>query len=460
MPDAAAERTLHIAIVGAGPSGFYAAEALLRSERPVTIDLIERLPTPYGLVRGGVAPDHQKTKGIAAALARIAAAPNVRFFGNAKVGVDIGIDELRRRCDAVVLACGADQSVRLGVAGEDLDGVHGSAEFVGWYNAHPDHQALEVDLACDRALVVGHGNVALDVCRILASPVERLASTDIAGHALRALARSRIAEIHVIGRRGPAQASFTTAELRELGTLPGWDVVVDASELELSAVSQAELESPGGNVRRNNLAVLREFSTRPRRHARHIRIGFGAAPLAFEGDERVQGARIGRFRLDGAPHRQVAVHDGSHIDRPCGLVVTCVGYRGHGLEGLPFDARRGVFPNESGRLVEGGKTVPGMYVAGWVKRGASGVIGTNRADSAATIDSMLEDWPALCAQPPVSRDAVAELLDARGVRVVSLEDWLRIDAREVDAGRKAGKPRDKLATIDALLAAAGAPVAS
>jgi ferredoxin--NADP+ reductase len=448
MTSAANGRPLRVAIVGSGPSGFYAADALLRAGRSVAVDFLERLPTPFGLVRGGVAPDHAKTKTVTKALDRIARMPGVRYFGNVRVGEDISVGELRERYDAVILACGADDSSRLGVPGEALPGVHGSAAFVGWYNGHPDHQNRTVDLSHRRALVVGHGNVAIDICRILVSPLERLAGTDIAAHALHVLARSALCEVVLLGRRGPAQSRFTNAELRELGSLPGCDVVVDAGQLDLDAASAAELAESRDEIRLRNLDILRDFAARPRRHERCIRIAFWTAPVEFVGGDRVTAARL---RATGSQS------SGAPFDLPCGLVVTSIGYRGRALPGVPFDDQRGIYPNFEGRLQVDGAVMPGVYVTGWIKRGPSGVIGTNRADSAATVAAILEDWPALEARPRSQDDGIEDLIAARRVRAISYEDWDRIDRAEIERGKPRGKVREKFTSVNECLQAAATP---
>ena len=444
-----------VVIVGSGPSGLYAAEALTRSTLDVIIDVLERLPTPFGLVRGGVAPDHQKTKAITAAFERICSHPALSLFANVEVGRDISLEELSSIYDVVILACGAGASATLDVPGETLPGVIGAANLVGWYNGHPDFRNEDVDLACKAAVVVGHGNVALDVGRILASGEARLAGTDIARHAQHELQRSKLTDIWLVGRRGPAQAKFTTAELRELGTLQDWDIVVSAPDLALNEASA--LEAKGSDVVRRNLEVLAGFSERPRVHGRRIHIAFNLAPLMFLGTSRLEAVSLGRYTLQGEAGVQSAIRTTSDpIIRPCGLAVLANGYRGVRIPGVPFDEKRGTFPNRDGRLVCDGEIVPRIYVAGWIKRGPGGVIGTNRADSASTVDKVLEDLPSLSRRSQGARGRLAQLLDKRGVSAISYAGWERINASEKARGAGSNKPREKHCEWESLRAVAHA----
>jgi ferredoxin--NADP+ reductase len=452
-------RALRVAIVGAGPSGFYAAEALLKALPETRIDLIDRLPTPYGLVRGGVAPDHQKIKSVTRVFDRIAASPTVRYLGHVEVGRDTTPDELAAHYDAVIYAVGARADRRLGIPGEALPGSHAATELVGWYNGHPDYRDRTFDLSQHAAAVVGLGNVAMDVTRILSRRPEELDTTDIASHAAAALAGSAVRTIHVLGRRGPVQGAFTTPELRELGELPDVDVVVDPADLVLDPTSAALAESGEDRTVSKNLEVLRDWATRrPTGAPRRIAFHFNVSPVAILGDERVTGVALVRNRLepDGRGGvRAVATESTSRLD--LGLVFRSVGYRGVPLEGLPFDARRGVIPNVSGRIVEhDGSSTPihGGYTAGWIKRGPSGVIGTNKSCAVETIDALLADVAAhRLATPPRVAEDLLELLRGRGVRVTDWADWQRLDAAETSLGTPAGKPREKFTAIEAMLSA-------
>ncbi|MBM3290848.1 MAG: NADP oxidoreductase, partial [Candidatus Hydrogenedentes bacterium] len=374
-----AERPLRVALVGSGPSGFYAAEALFKSELAVQVDMFDRLPTPFGLVRGGVAPDHPKIKSVTRVYDKIAAHERFAFFGNVMIGRDLAVAELREYYDAVLFACGAETDNRLGVPGEDLPGSHTATEFVGWYNGHPDYRDRIFDLSQEVAVVIGQGNVAMDVCRVLAKTADELRHTDIAAHALDALARSAVKEIHLVGRRGPVQAKFTTPEIRELGELAVCDPVVRAEDLVLDAASRAELDDADNQTAQKNMAVLRAYAergapTRPRKVVMHFLRG----PAELRGTARVESIVLERNRLEGAPFKTRAVGTGAFDELACGLVFRSVGYRGIAVPGVPFDEKRGTMPNAAGRVIDGAHPVPGLYAAGWIKRGPSGVIGTNK----------------------------------------------------------------------------------
>ncbi|MCL4748330.1 MAG: pyridine nucleotide-disulfide oxidoreductase [Burkholderiaceae bacterium] len=455
-----------VAVVGSGPSGFYAAEALLKSPS-VEVDMFERLPVPYGLVRYGVAPDHPRLKLPALAYERIGVTPGFRFIGGVKVGRDLSAQELRDAYDAVVFCHGAETDRALGVAGEALAGSHTATEFVGWYNGHPDFRDRLFDLSHDTAVIIGHGNVAADVCRILAKPVDELAATDIAQHALDALAASRVREIVLVGRRGPAQAKFSDKELRELGEVSGTQVAVDRADLELGAACAAELEGPTGQGAAWNMALLREFAARPARaSARRIRFRFLESPAALYGRDRLEGVVLEKNRLEGPAFEQRASGTGRTVRLDCGLLFRSVGYKGVRIDGVPFDDDRGIIPNRDGRVISDaspdasvdasvdGSAVPGLYCAGWIKRGANGVIGTNRADAAATIESLLAD---LVRQTRPARksdaDALLARLAGRGIRWTSFEDWKKIDAAEIRRGAASGKPREKFVDLDEMYAA-------
>jgi ferredoxin--NADP+ reductase len=431
---------MRVAVVGSGPAGFYAAGALLSADPPAEVDMIERLPTPWGLVRLGVAPDHPKLKSVSRAFERIAEQPGFRFLGNVEFGRDIQHGDLVRLYDAVIYAVGAQTDRRLGIPGEDLHGSWAATEFVAWYNGHPDYQQLDFDLSVERAIVIGNGNVALDVARMLALTQEELAPTDATDESIAAIARSTIREIVVVGRRGPAQAAFTAPELQEMGELVGADVVVDAADLQGA-------EPEGTNAERN-LAVLQDFARRePEGKPRQVVFRFFHSPVAILGAGRVEGIELVRNELD---ENKRAMPTDERETLPCGLVFRSVGYRGVELPGVPFDERTGTIPNEGGRVK------PGVYCAGWIKRGPTGVIGTNKKDAAETVEHLLEDAAAgrLEPKPDASAAAVDTLLAERGTDVVEYDGWMAIDELERGAGEKAGRPRVKLSSWDALLAAA------
>ena len=431
---------MRVAVVGSGPAGFYAAGALLSADPPVEVDMIERLPTPWGLVRLGVAPDHPKLKTVSRAFERIAEQPGFRFLGNVEIGRDLHHADLVRLYDAVIYAVGAQTDRRLGIPGEDLPGSWAATELVAWYNGHPDYQQLEFDLDVERAVVIGNGNVALDVARMLALTHEELAPTDATDASIAAIESSPILEIVVVGRRGPAQAAFTTPELQEMGELAGADVVVDAAELE-----GAEPQSTNAE---RNLAVLRKFAARaPEGKPRRVVFRFFQSPVAILGGERVEGIELVRNELDAT---QRAVPTDERETLPCGLVFRSVGYRGVELPDVIFDVKSGTIPNEGGRVA------PGVYCAGWIKRGPTGVIGTNKKDASETVELLLEDVAAgrLAAKPDTSAGAVDALLAERGVQFVEYSGWTAIDEVERAAGEQSGRPRVKLVSWHELLAAA------
>jgi ferredoxin--NADP+ reductase len=444
--------SLRIAVVGSGPAGFYAAEALLAHPAPTLVDVYDALPAPFGLVRYGVAPDHPKIKNIIARYEKTAAHPGFAFFGNVTVGKDISVEEMRRFYDGIVFANGAQTDRRLGVPGEDLPGSYTATEFVAWYNGHPDYQDRQFDLSHECAVVIGQGNVAVDVARILCKTVDELKNTDITARALEVLAESRVREVRMIGRRGPVQAAFTPPEMKELGEFGDCDLVVDPAELALNDASRAELEVLKWREAQKNYALLRQAAaTAAESKSRTLRIQFYRGPKELVGGPRLNGVVLERNSLSGEPGSQKAVGTGVTELVPCGVLFRSVGYRGVPLAGVPFDEKNGIIPNVEGRVVEKGQPLSGLYVAGWIKRGPSGIIGTNKPDSFETVKSLLADVPSLtrCADP--SRDALVAFLRGRGVRIVNYEDWRRIDAAEVERGAPIGKPREKFTSIDEML---------
>lgn len=452
---------LRVAIIGSGPSGFYtAAELLEHDDLAVQVDVIDRLPTPFGLVRLGVAPDHQKIKSVTKIYDKIAAHPEFRFYGNVDLGRDVSHADLAPYYHAIIYATGAPLARRLGIPGEHLPGSRSATAVVAWYNGHPDFTRLSLDLTHERAVVVGNGNVAMDVARVFGAPPEYLASTDIADHALDALRASSIREVVVVGRRGPAQAAFTPKELKELGEIPGLDVIVDPADLELDAASRAALEGPGSRNRATNVAVLRNFAERRLTGAeRRIVFRFLLSPLEILGSEGVEGVVMA--------HNELYHHtDGSHRARQTdrtetissGIVFRAIGYHGAPLPGVPFDARGGVIPNMAGRVthMSTGEPVPGEYAVGWIKRGPQGVIGTNKTDAQETVTCLLEDLAAgRLDKPNVPPRGVLEcLLKERRADVVTFDDWRTIDEIERARGAEQGRPRVKFTSVDAATAAA------
>ena len=446
---------LRVAVVGSGPAGFYAAGHLLQSGLDVEVDMIERLPTPWGLVRLGVAPDHPNIKAVSRAFEKIAAQPGFRFLGNVEVGRDLTHDDLLRLYDAVVYAVGAQSDRRMEIPGEDMPGSWAATELVAWYNGHPDHQGLVFDLSGERAVVVGAGNVALDVVRMLALAAEEIWPTDTTDPAIETILGSGLKEIVLLARRGPAQAAFTTPELKELGELADADVLVDPSDLALDPASEASLEHDT-NARRN-VDVLKEYAQRaPAGKKRTIRLRFAVSPVEILGDGRVEGIEIVRNELVADEQGRVsAVATDERETIPCSIVFRSVGYLGIELPGIPFDERRATVPNDGGRVA----AAPRVYCAGWIKRGPSGVIGTNKKDATETVDLLVADAGAGLlerGEPEATAVTVDELLASRGVEAVTYAGWESIDAVERALGEPQGRPRVKLTGWDELLEAARA----
>lgn len=452
------DRPLRVAIVGAGPAGFYAAGQLLAAKGVAAeVDLFDKLPTPFGLVRFGVAPDHPKIKSVTRVYEKIAKKPGFRFFGNVEVGSDISHHELLERYQAVIYSTGASHDRRLGIPGEDLPGSHPATEFVAWYNGHPAAREHEFDLSPKRAVVIGNGNVAVDVARMLGLSVDELRETDTADHAIEALAASEIEEIVVLGRRGLAQAAFTNPELRELGEMADADIVVAPAEVALDEHSARWLESDEADVReKRNVEIATEYSTRtPAGKKRQIVLRFLASPVEIVGDGKVEGIRIVKNEL-------VADDDGWISARPtdetelieCGLVLRSIGYRGSKLHDVPFDDQRATIRNVGGRVIDENddEQIPGVYTAGWIKRGPSGIIGTNKKDAQGTVDVLLEDLAAgKLPQPTVTEDDLPELLAAHELDHVDYGGWQRIDAHEQALGEPQGRPRVKLTRVEEML---------
>ncbi len=456
------ETPLRVAIVGAGPSGFYAAEHILKDgDLHAQVDLFDRLPTPFGLVRGGVAPDHPKIKSVIRVYEKTAAREGFRFFGNVKVGHDVEVEDLERLYHAIVFTVGCETDRQLGVPGEDLPGSHAATAFVGWYNAHPDYADDEFDLSCERAVVIGNGNVAMDVARMLGLTDHELRQTDTADHAIEMLDRSQVREIVVLGRRGPVQAAFTNPEIKELGEMEDVDVVVDPAEVELDAASAAYLESEEADkTTRVNVETLREFSQRsPEGKRKRIVLRFLTSPVEIRGEGKVESIVIGRNELVDEGGTLRARDTGEREELECGLVLRSVGYTGVPIEGVPFDEKRGLILNEGGRVLDShdaGHKV-GHYTAGWIKRGPSGVIGTNKKDALETVQHLFADVESQALHRPENPDpaAVEALLAERGVRYVSFEDWQAIDQAEVGRGEPHGRPRVKFVRVEEMLGALG-----
>jgi ferredoxin--NADP+ reductase len=460
-------------VIGSGPAGFYAAGHLLKaSGERLEVDMLERLPTPWGLVRSGVAPDHPKIKSVTRVYEKTAAHPRFRYFGNVTFGEHVSREEMLEHYHAVVYATGSPSDRALSIPGEELPGSHAATEFVGWYNGHPDFTDLEVDLlSAERAVIVGNGNVALDVARMLVLAPEELAPTDTADHALEVLADSRVREVVVLGRRGPAQAAFTNPELLELGELKDADVFVDSAELEHALATP---DRNADSIAKRNVEILRSYADKPPAgKAKRIVLRFLVSPTALVADEH---GRVGAIEL---VRNELVVDSGGslransteqHETLPAGLVFRAIGYRGIALPGVPFDERSAVIPNAGGRVLDPdtGDALPGEFVVGWIKRGPSGVIGTNKRDAQETVDAILADLAPLLDEEAAARNGsgapssvpapghadareVEELLRSRQPDVVTYSGWEAIDRHERALGEPSGRPRVKLTRIEQLL---------
>jgi ferredoxin--NADP+ reductase len=459
-----AEQPLRVAIVGAGPTGYYAADALLRKDDVVVeVDVYDRLPTPYGLVRLGVAPDHQKIKSVTAAFDKVAQHPRFRFYGGVEFGKHVTVADLRAHYHQILYCTGAQTDRRMGVPGEDLAGSHPATEFVAWYNGHPDYRDYEFDLSVERAAVVGVGNVAVDVARILCRTREELVTTDIADYALEALSRSRIREVYLLGRRGPAQAAFTNPEIKELGELAGADIEVRPEEVALDPLSRAAVEKSQDRATTKKVEILQGYALqKPGGKSRKLVVRFLVSPVELIGDAtgRVVTLRLVRNELCATETGALQPRATSRFEElPVGLVFRSVGYRGVPLPGVPFNEKWGVILNNKGRVLDPDTKQPvvGEYTAGWIKRGPSGVIGTNKPDAAETVQCMFEDLAGgrVLAPAHAATAAAEALVRQRQPGFVSYADWLKLNELEVARGRAQGRPRVKFTRVEEMLAALG-----
>jgi ferredoxin--NADP+ reductase len=457
------DHPLRVAVIGAGPAGFYAAEHLLKQESPVVaVDLFDRLPTPYGLVRFGVAPDHEKIKNVTRVFDKTAAHGRFRFFGNVDLGTHLTLDDLRAHYHQVFFATGAQVDRELGIPGEHLAGSHSATEFVAWYNGHPDYAQHTFDLSQERVAVVGVGNVAIDVARILCRSHAELATTDIADYALEALRQSRVREVYLLGRRGPAQAAFTVPEIKEMGELAETDVYIPSDEAALDPLSAAELERNPDRETSKKVEILHAYAQRsPEGRRQRLVFRFCVAPVEVldDGAGRIGGLRIVKNELYDDRGRIAARPTGVFELLDVGLVFRSVGYKGVALPGVPFDEKRGVIPNDGGRVFDPATQQPltGLYAGGWIKRGPSGVIGTNKPDAVETVQAMLEDRAHGHHLTPATDDpaVLLGLVARRQPHYVTFDDWKRLDALEVARGQAQGRPRVKFTAVDDLLRALG-----
>ncbi len=449
---------MRIAIIGSGPAGFYAAEALLkRTDAAVDVDLFDRLPTPYGLVRGGVAPDHQKIKTVIRVFASTAARPTFRFIGNVQLGRDVTVDELRRHYHQIIYATGNEADRRLGIPGEGIARCTPATVFVGWYNGHPDYRNAKIDLSVERVAVVGNGNVAVDVARILLRTPAELKQTDIAAHALDALCHSRVREVFLLGRRGPEQAAFSSAELKELGTLGTADPVVAPDEL----AGCADADSAGNAETARNLKILRSFAARsPRADAKKLHLRFLRSPTEIIADAAggVAALVLEKNRLEARPDGSFAARGTGETEViEAGMVLPAIGYAAERIAGVPYDEKARIIANEDGRVVDPASraVIPNEYVVGWARSGPQGLIGEHKRASAHVVGHLIADGAGIAARALPERDAIDALLRARGVQLVSFDDWKQLDDVEVARGARRGAPRDKIVDVQAMLAVLG-----
>ncbi|MCB0192843.1 MAG: FAD-dependent oxidoreductase [Anaerolineae bacterium] len=455
---------LRVAIIGSGPTGFYAADHLFKQKDiQVRVDMYDRLPTPYGLVRFGVAPDHQKIKSVVKAYERTAKRSEFRFFGNVEYGTDVTLDDLKQYYHQIIFTTGAQSDRKMGIPGEDLKNSHPATEFVAWYNGHPGYRDYEFDLSQENVAVVGVGNVAMDVARILSKTAEELAVTDIADYALEALKNSNIKTIYILGRRGPAQAAFTNPEIKELGELEDTEITVPLEEAKLDPLSQKELDKSQDRATLKKVGIIQEYAERePAGKSRKLILRFLVSPVELIGDEagKVKAMRLVKNELYETEYGTLRPTTTDQFEEiPVGLIFRSVGYRGIPLPDIPFQERWGVIHNELGRVTdpETHEQVTGLYTAGWIKRGPSGIIGTNKPCAVETVTLMLEDMAAgktfTPAHPEV--EAVEKFIAERQPKYVSYEDWLKLDEIETKSGSDLGRPRVKLTSVEEMLAALG-----
>lgn len=451
------QKQLKIAIIGSGPSGFYVADALINSGIPVEITLLEKLPCPYGLIRYGVAPDHQKLKRVADTLNDIAENPSVTFFGNVELGSDVSLEEIRSIYQVVVFSNGMPDSVSIGINGEQLIGVHPCNDLIGWYNGHPDYQSQVFDFDHDTAVVIGHGNVAIDICRILSKSIDELRRSDIPESALEVLAKKKISHIHMIGRRGPVQSKFTTKELHELGQLSNCHVSVDPVYLQLAAPCEEELNDASNLIIQKNFKVLQkyasDFSVVNDAVKTQISIDFMLNPKHFMGESRLNGICFEKTHLEGLPFKQICKSLNQEVEVPCGLAFTSVGFKGALLEKLTLNEPKRTLAHQDSRLIDSAGIVhEGLYAAGWIKRGPQGVIGTNRECAQHTVDHILNDVPTLNRHDGEGKAGLQKLLNQKNIRYVTFDDWKVIDKKEIENGQALGKPREKFVSVKEMLA--------
>ena len=448
------ERPIRIAIVGSGPSGLYTAEALVKSEYEFSIDIFEQFPTPYGLVRFGVAPDHPNIKKVTDKLDNILRLRGVSYYGNVTVGQDLSVEELRLHYDAVVFACGALEPRRLNIPGDELTGSHTAIEFVGWLNGHPRYRNARFDLSRNTAVVIGNGNVALDLARMLGKHAEELKNTDISESALKILSQSQIRRICIIGRRGPVQAAFSYKELKEIETLNSCYTHVESQDVTLDQTSEKELQFPGSNQKRRIYELFCQMTNNSKPIAnkpRRIEFKFFRSPVSIHGSEHVEKLICEKNRLTGLPGAQISHGTGEIEEIECGLIFCSIGYRGEPIEGVPYEEKQGIFTNRNGRISMNGTGNTGYYAVGWIQRGPTGLIGNSRRDAAEVARTILTDLRTLAPCGIPDSNAIRDLLTGRQVRIVDLNGWDKIDRVERDHGNVKGKPREKFSSVQEMM---------
>ncbi len=442
-------RDLRVAIVGSGPSGFFATEALLNLDILIQVDLFECLPIPYGLIRYGIAPDHPRTKSIINKFNSLGESNKFRFIGNVNIGVDVNYKELQDYYDVIVFSYGANLPKRLGIPNENLNGIHAAIEFVRWYNGHPHNDHTKFDLSHKDAVIVGNGNVALDIARILGKNVNELKDTDITQYALSSLAASAIKNIHIVGRRSPLQASFSFKDLKEISELNDCTMIVNPNDLDLNQASREELENPQSTYKKLNYRLLENASKNSKcKNGRNIIFHFLKSPVMCNGRDRIESIILEKNVLNGLPESQNAVGTGDKEELKCGILFSSIGYRGSKMNNVPFDERKGVIANIDGRVVNDGEILNGIYAIGWIQRGSNGLLGTNKRDSTRFIKCLLDDLDKInpCIKP--DKRYINDLLSKRGIKTTSFSDWLKLDQIEIERGMKHNKPREKLVNIN------------
>ncbi len=438
-----------IGVVGSGPSGFFSTEHILRLHPDCEIDIYERYPDPFGLVRKGVAPDNPNIRNVSKAFDLIASNERVAYFGNVDVGIDITLSELQNYYDTIILACGMETSQRLGIPGEDLPGCFTASSVVGWYNCHPVYHSLNIKLDGERVVIIGMGNVALDVARILCRPVSELSKTDISNIAIDVLRKSKVKEVHIIGRRGPAQAKFKENELLSMEEVGDTDIIIDPSELELNEISKEEINNNPSTQRM--FEFFKKFATNNPQKRRQIYFSFLKSPIRILGNGKVEQVMFERNALEGPVNNQKSIGTGIIEKLDCSFVISCIGYKGNRFPGLPYDENKGIIPNKNGRVVKNMEIVSGLYVTGWIKRGPIGLIGHNKPDSLETVKNMLEDLKQKQKHKNISREDIIQLLKSKNINFITYEEWKKIDSSEIKRGELMGKIRDRFCTPEEML---------